>query len=249
MDAYIKDNGRVIEVEVPPGVPALPLARNGLASPKEEVAETSKNKGKAAKHAAAKAGENAKGKAKEPSPEKDTKDSASSSSTGTPKPGSAGTTGSSTVDSTDCAIPTQYVHPKRSLKKMQKTKKDKEREIANLLKSWNNLSIEEKFNNLTEKYTELHEDTRKMQMKLYLTEKEIAILVKEKGQWQAEQNKLVMQRSRLEGVCRELQKQNKQIKVLFCLSVYSVQNIAAKSVDCKEMLIRKIMKLTRKITW
>jgi len=45
------------------------------------------------------------------------------------------------------------------------------------------------------------------------TEKRLMIVQREKEQLQAEHSKAILTRSRLESLCRELQRQNKAIKV------------------------------------
>lgn len=49
---------------------------------------------------------------------------------------------------------------------------------------------------------------------------------REKEQLQAEHSKAVLTRSRLESLCRELQRQNKAIKVTFRIVVFSVYTMA-----------------------
>nr|CAH0112038.1 unnamed protein product [Daphnia galeata] len=93
-----------------------------------------------------------------------------------------------------------------------KSRKKEMRSVEVLLKSMNNLSIEEKLKVLTHKYAELLEENRSSASSLKIHEKHVLVLQKEKEQLQMENGKSLLARSRLEELCRELQRQNKVVK-------------------------------------
>lgn len=74
-------------------------------------------------------------------------------------------------------------------------------------------TLDEKFSLVCKKYTQAADDNKKMQFYIKQSDKRYALLVKEKEQLQHEYNKTVLVKSKLENLCRELQKQNKAIKV------------------------------------
>lgn len=65
------------------------------------------------------------------------------------------------------------------------------------------------------------EENRSSASSLKIHEKHVLVLQKEKEQLQMENGKSLLARSRLEELCRELQRQNKVVKGSF-LSFYSV---------------------------
>ncbi|KZS20780.1 putative Beta-taxilin [Daphnia magna] len=93
-----------------------------------------------------------------------------------------------------------------------KSRKKEMRSVEVLLKSMNNLSFEEKLKVFTHKYAELLEENGANLSNLKVYEKHIQVLQKEKEQLQMENGKSLLARSRLEELCRELQRQNKIIK-------------------------------------
>lgn len=91
-------------------------------------------------------------------------------------------------------------------------KKD-DRGIEHMLKSLGPFgSIEEKMSAMCKKYSEAMEENRKNQLTLKQMEKKMTMFQKEKEQFQTERSKAVLTRSRLESLCRELQRQNKAVK-------------------------------------
>lgn len=86
--------------------------------------------------------------------------------------------------------------------------------LDNILKSIVTMPDNTQFDALKTKYGELYEEYRHVQITLAATEKRAAILQKENDQLQSEQSKSVLARSRLENLCRELQRHNKLIKVI-----------------------------------
>ncbi|XP_049643977.1 beta-taxilin [Suncus etruscus] len=85
---------------------------------------------------------------------------------------------------------------------------------ANLLmQSLNKLSTpEEKLDFLFKKYAELLDEHRTEQKKLKLLQKKQVQIQKEKDQLQSEHSRAILARSKLESLCRELQRHNKTLK-------------------------------------
>ncbi|NWQ96024.1 TXLNB protein, partial [Burhinus bistriatus] len=71
---------------------------------------------------------------------------------------------------------------------------------------------EEKMDLLFKKYAELHEEHRAEQKKLKYLQKRQAQITKEKDQLQSEHSRAILARSKLESLCRELQRHNKNLK-------------------------------------
>lgn len=85
--------------------------------------------------------------------------------------------------------------------------------LDNVLKSIASVPENSQFDALKEKYGELYEEYRNIHNVLTATEKRLGVLQKENDQLQSDQSKSLLARSRLESLCRELQRQNKLIKV------------------------------------
>ncbi|XP_043313162.1 beta-taxilin [Cervus canadensis] len=85
---------------------------------------------------------------------------------------------------------------------------------ANLLmQNLNKLQTpEEKFDFLFKKYAELLDEHRTEQRKLKLLQKKQVQIQKEKDQLQSEHSRAILARSKLESLCRELQRHNKTLK-------------------------------------
>lgn len=82
------------------------------------------------------------------------------------------------------------------------------------MKSLNSVpSLEEKLSLVCKKYVQTADDNKKLQFYIKQSDKRYALLSKEKEQLQHEYNKTILVKSKLENLCRELQKQNKAIKV------------------------------------
>jgi len=98
-----------------------------------------------------------------------------------------------------------------------KNRKKKDRHLAQALKSvlnsMNSLNTpEEKLAALCIKYADLMEENTKLKTAYKQTEKRVSQALVERDIVRGEMNKAVMTRSRLESLCRELQKQNKAIR-------------------------------------
>lgn len=101
----------------------------------------------------------------------------------------------------------------RRPKRDDRNKKD-EKTVEQFIKSLNSIpTMEEKLLVVSKKYVQASEDNKKMQFYIKQSDKRYALLLKEKEQLQLEFNKTILLKSKLENLCRELQKQNKAIKV------------------------------------
>lgn len=101
-------------------------------------------------------------------------------------------------------------------KKNQKSstvKKKGEKSVDQILKSLSNCSTpEEKLLSLCRKHIDLLEDVRCSESRLKQCERQAVVTLREKEQLQAEHNRTILAKSRLESLCRELQRQNKAVK-------------------------------------
>lgn len=102
--------------------------------------------------------------------------------------------------------------------------------LDNVLKSIVSVPELSQFDALKEKYGELYEEYRNVQNVLTATEKRLGVLQKENDQLQSDQSKSLLARSRLESLCRELQRQNKLIKV------FNFPNDAFKQLPCNFLI-------------
>ncbi|XP_061672134.1 alpha-taxilin isoform X2 [Syngnathoides biaculeatus] len=100
-------------------------------------------------------------------------------------------------------------------KKMQDKKKVKGlgKEITLLMQTLNTLSTpEEKLTGLCKKYAELLEEHRNRQKQMRALQKKQTQLVQEKDNLRNEHSKAILARSKLESLCRELQRHNRTLK-------------------------------------
>ncbi|KAI5644756.1 myosin-like coiled-coil protein domain-containing protein [Phthorimaea operculella] len=101
---------------------------------------------------------------------------------------------------------------KKSKKEDKNSKKD-DKVVEQFMKSLNSISnMDEKFSAVCKKYVQTAEDNKKLQFYIKQSDKRHALLQKEKEHLQHEYNKTILVKSKLENLCRELQKQNKAIK-------------------------------------
>lgn len=101
--------------------------------------------------------------------------------------------------------------PKKS-KKDNRSKKD-DKNVEQFMKSLNSVpTLEEKLSLVCKKYVQATDDNKKLQFYIKQSDKRYVLLLKEKEQMQHEYNKTILVKSKLENLCRELQKQNKAIK-------------------------------------
>ncbi|MCJ8749617.1 hypothetical protein PDJAM_G00178290 [Pangasius djambal] len=100
-------------------------------------------------------------------------------------------------------------------KKPQEKKKVKGlgKEITLLMQTLNTLSTpEEKLAGLCKKYAELLEEHRNSQKQMRALQKKQAQLIQEKDHLRNEHSKAILARSKLESLCRELQRHNRTLK-------------------------------------
>ena len=94
-----------------------------------------------------------------------------------------------------------------------KSKKKEDKSIEHILRALNSLSTsEEKLAALCKKYSDLLEDHRLQQTKLKQNQRKLGVIVREKEHLQNEHGKAVLAKSKLENLCRELQRHNKLVK-------------------------------------
>ncbi|XP_041825770.1 gamma-taxilin isoform X2 [Melanotaenia boesemani] len=87
------------------------------------------------------------------------------------------------------------------------------KEVVLLMQALNSLATpEEKLAALCKKYADLLEESRCMQKQLRALQKKQSQIVKEKIHLQGEHSKAILARSKLESLCRELQRHNKTLK-------------------------------------
>ncbi|XP_033859467.2 beta-taxilin-like [Acipenser ruthenus] len=87
------------------------------------------------------------------------------------------------------------------------------KEATLLMQSLNKLNTpEEKLEVLFKKYAELLEEHRSEQKQLKVLQKKQALIMKEKDHLQSEHSRAILARSKLESLCRELQRHNKTLK-------------------------------------
>nr|BAA92068.1 unnamed protein product [Homo sapiens] len=87
------------------------------------------------------------------------------------------------------------------------------KEVLLLMQALNTLSTpEEKLAALCKKYADLLEESRSVQKQMKILQKKQAQIVKEKVHLQSEHSKAILARSKLESLCRELQRHNKTLK-------------------------------------
>uniref|UniRef100_A0A8D3AMH4 Taxilin beta b n=1 Tax=Scophthalmus maximus TaxID=52904 RepID=A0A8D3AMH4_SCOMX len=87
------------------------------------------------------------------------------------------------------------------------------KEAMLLMQSLNKLgSPDKKLEAIIKKHAELLEEHRSDQKQLKLLQKKLLQVLKEKDQLQSEHSRAVLARSKLEGLCRELQRHNKTLK-------------------------------------
>ncbi|KAL8220320.1 UNVERIFIED_CONTAM: hypothetical protein K2H54_043632 [Gekko kuhli] len=103
----------------------------------------------------------------------------------------------------------------RDQKRAQEKKKAKGlgKEITLLMQTLNTLSTsEEKLAALCKKYAELLEEHRNSQKQMKILQKKQTQLVQEKDHLRSEHSKAILARSKLESLCRELQRHNRTLK-------------------------------------
>ncbi|GFY55857.1 beta-taxilin [Trichonephila inaurata madagascariensis] len=92
------------------------------------------------------------------------------------------------------------------------SKKKGEKSIDQILKSLGNGTAEEKLQLLCKKHLEALEEYRLIEPRLKQLDRQITSQHREKEQLQADFNRMILAKSRLESLCREMQKQSKIVK-------------------------------------
>ncbi|KAF9819612.1 hypothetical protein SFRURICE_005565 [Spodoptera frugiperda] len=109
------------------------------------------------------------------------------------------------------STPTPPLEVKKG-KRDDRSRRD-DKNVEQFMKSLNSVpTLEEKLSLVCKKYVQTADDNKKMQFYIKQSDKRHAMLLKEKEQLQLEFNKTILVKSKLENLCRELQKQNKAIK-------------------------------------
>lgn len=98
-------------------------------------------------------------------------------------------------------------------KKEEKARKKDQRSWENIVKSMGDMPEVERIVVIQQKYVSIYNDLRRTTSIYQNLEKKFITLQKERDQVRAELNKNILAKAKLEGLCRELQKQNKAIKV------------------------------------
>lgn len=99
-------------------------------------------------------------------------------------------------------------------KASKEARKTDDKSVEHVLKALSSLqSPEEKLAAMCKKYTEIVDENRKTTTTNKQWEKKYVLTQREKEQLQLEYNKTVLLKVKLESLCRELQKQNKAVKV------------------------------------
>ncbi|XP_072933611.1 uncharacterized protein [Epargyreus clarus] len=104
--------------------------------------------------------------------------------------------------------------PQDTLKKSRREERLKvDKNVEQFMKSLNSVpTLSEQFSLVCKKYAQTSDENRKLHFFIKQTDKRFALIEKERDQLQLEYNKLVLVKSKLENLCRELQKQNKAVK-------------------------------------
>ncbi|CAL8284073.1 unnamed protein product [Lota lota] len=108
---------------------------------------------------------------------------------------------------------TKHTESRRDQKLEKKMLKNLGKEAMLLMQSLNKLGTPElKLEAIIKKHAELLEEHRSDQKQLKVLQKKLLQALKEKDQLQSEHSRAVLARSKLEGLCRELQRHNKTLK-------------------------------------
>ncbi|KAJ1531929.1 hypothetical protein ONE63_000570 [Megalurothrips usitatus] len=103
--------------------------------------------------------------------------------------------------------------PVKSSREEKYSRRKDERGVDQLMRSLNSLETpQDKLDALVKKYSEVADENRKLQTQTKNMERRLIQVEREKDSAQSEYSKAVLTRSRLEGLCRELQRQNRAIK-------------------------------------
>lgn len=101
---------------------------------------------------------------------------------------------------------------KHNKQKKEKKRKDGDSGVEAITAALRALPADQQVSTLLSKYAELADDNRRLQGSVKAVERQVQVLQKEKDQMESEHTKVILTKSRLESLCRELQRQNKVIK-------------------------------------
>ncbi|XP_077475774.1 alpha-taxilin-like isoform X4 [Stigmatopora argus] len=115
------------------------------------------------------------------------------------------------------------------------------KEVVLLMQALNSLATpEEKLAALCKKYADLLEESRSIQKRLKTLQKKQFQIVKEKIHLQGEHSKAILARSKLESICRELQRHNKTLKHID--KVFKHKELQQQLMDTKLQRITNMMR-------
>ena len=118
--------------------------------------------------------------------------------------------------------------------------------VDQVLKGLNGSATDsEKLQALAAKHVELFESNRSSESQVRLQEKAMSQLVKEKEQLQSEHNRTVLAKSRLENLCRELQRQNKAVKEESLLRIKEEEDRRREIANKFQSTLNEIMQLVQ----
>ncbi|KAG8587687.1 hypothetical protein GDO81_005751 [Engystomops pustulosus] len=115
------------------------------------------------------------------------------------------------------------------------------KEVLLLMQALNTLRTpEEKLAALCKKYADLLEESRNFQKQMKLLQKKQSQVIKEKVHLQSEHSKAILARSKLESLCRELQRHNKTLKHID--KVFKHKELQQQLIDAKLQQTTQLMK-------
>lgn len=118
--------------------------------------------------------------------------------------------------------------------------------IDQVLKGLNGSATDsEKLQALAAKHVELFDSSRSSESQVRLQEKAMSQLAKEKEQLQSEHNRTVLAKSRLENLCRELQRQNKAVKEESLLRIKEEEERRREIANKFQSTLNEIMQLVQ----
>ncbi|XP_071955869.1 beta-taxilin-like [Antedon mediterranea] len=120
----------------------------------------------------------------------------------------------SSDESKTTAVPeTQIVPQDTNIKKKKKKGRDADHMSRAIIQALDGLDTpEEKVTALSKKYADVLREHRELQGKLKLHQRQLSQLQKERDHLQSEHGKALLAKSKLESLCRELQRHNKTVK-------------------------------------
>ncbi|XP_050727406.1 alpha-taxilin-like isoform X2 [Eriocheir sinensis] len=102
--------------------------------------------------------------------------------------------------------------PNKQTQKKDKKMKERDSGVKAITTALKALPAEEQMPTLLAKYAEMAEENKKLQTSMKTVERQVQVLQRDKDQMETEHTKVILAKSKLESLCRELQKQNKLIK-------------------------------------